>query len=170
MFGGKSAPYIFNLFVEALHWIIQRHIPGRLRHYLDNFIPIFKPSMSTHEANVAISWIKDTAKALGLLFQPKKTVRPTTHLEFLGLELDSESMEARLPTDKLAYLRETLINWTTHSRCSLKELQEIIGYLQFCTQVVPHGRKFIRGLINFSTKFPSEFSMRHMPAYVHADI
>ena len=27
MFGGKSAPYIFNLFTEALYWIIQRHIP-----------------------------------------------------------------------------------------------------------------------------------------------
>ena len=114
MFGGKSAPYMFNLFVEALHWIIQRHIPGRLRHYLDDFLPIFKPSTSTHEANAAISWIEDTAKALGPSFQPKKTVRPTTRLEFLGLELDSESMEARLPTDKLTYLQETLINWMTH--------------------------------------------------------
>src|SRR5882724_11724011 len=43
MFGGKSAPYIFNLFAEALHWIIQKHIPARLRHYLDDFLPIFKP-------------------------------------------------------------------------------------------------------------------------------
>src|SRR5882672_357374 len=170
MFGGKSAPYIFNMFVEALHWIIQRRIPGSLRHYLDNFLPIFKPSTSSHEANVAVNWIEDTAKALGLSFQPKKTVRPTTRLEFLGLELDSESMEARLPNNKLVYLRETLTNWTTRSWCSLKELQEIIGYLQFCAQVVPHGRTFIRGLINFLTKFPSEFSMRHVPAYVRADI
>jgi len=170
MFGGKSAPYIFNLFAEALHWIIQRRIPGSLRHYLDDFLPIFKPSTSAYEANAAVNWIEDTAKALGLSFQPKKTVRPTTRLEFLGLELDSESMEARLPNGKLAYLRETLVNWTTRSRCSLKEVQEIIGYLQFCAQVVPHGRTFIRGLINFSTKFPSEFSMRHVPAYVRADI
>jgi len=44
MFGGKSAPYIFNLFAEALHWIIQKHIPARLRHYLDDFLPIFEPS------------------------------------------------------------------------------------------------------------------------------
>ena len=149
MFGGKSSPYIFNLFVEALHWIIQKCIPASLRHYLDDFLPIFKPSMSTHEENAAIDWIEDTAKMLGLSFQLKKTVRPTTCVEFLGLELDSESIGARLPTDKLTYLRETLINWMTCSQCSLKELQEIIGYLQFCTQVVPHGRTFIRGLINF---------------------
>src|SRR5882672_11327023 len=104
MFGGKSAPYIFNLFANALHWIIQKHILASLRHYLDDFLPTFKPSMSTHEANTAIDWIEDMAKKLGLSLQPKKTVRPTTRLEFLGLELDSESMEARLPTDKLAYL------------------------------------------------------------------
>jgi len=55
-------------------------------------------------ANVAIDWIEKTATVLGLSFQPKKTVRPMTHLEFLGLELDSEAMEARLPMAKLDYL------------------------------------------------------------------
>jgi len=37
MFGGKSAPYIFNLFTKALHWIIEMHIPTALCHYLENF-------------------------------------------------------------------------------------------------------------------------------------
>ena len=45
-FGLRSAPYIFNLFAEALHWIIARHIPSRLRHYLDDFIAIFSPNMA----------------------------------------------------------------------------------------------------------------------------
>ncbi|KAG9223888.1 hypothetical protein CCMSSC00406_0007750 [Pleurotus cornucopiae] len=37
IFGLNSAPYIFNLFAEALHWIIQHHIPAELKHYLLNF-------------------------------------------------------------------------------------------------------------------------------------
>jgi len=104
MFGGKSAPYIFNFFAEVLNWIIQKHIPARLRHYLDDFLPIFRPSMSLQTANAAIDWIENMAGALGLSFQPKKTVRPTICLEFLGLELNSEAMEARLPIAKLDYL------------------------------------------------------------------
>src|SRR5882724_10646696 len=104
MFGGKSAPYIFNFFAEVLNWIIQKHIPARLRHYLDDFLPIFRPSMSLQTANAAIDWIENMAGALGLSFQPKKTVRPTICLEFLGLELNSEAMEARLPISKLDYL------------------------------------------------------------------
>ena len=55
-------------------------------------------------ANAAIKWIKDTAWDLGLSFHPKKMVQPTTHLEFLRLELGTASMEARLPLEKLSYL------------------------------------------------------------------
>lgn len=170
MFGGKSAPYIFNLFAEALHWIIQRHIPANLRHYLDDFLPIFRPTVTVQEANAAIDWIEKLAVDLGLSFQAKKTVRPTTSLEFLGLELDSSLMEARLPSDKLIYLRDLLARWDKQRQCDLRSLQELIGFLQFCAQVVPHGRTFIRGLINFSMTFQSEFSRRHVPAYARSDI
>src|SRR5882672_4986300 len=150
MFGGKSAPYIFNLFAEVLHWIVQHHIPAQLRHYLNNFLPIFRPSVPSKTASVAIDWIEDLGKELGLSFQPAKMIHPTTHLEFLGLELDSEAMEARLPIKKLGYLRELLDSWMGCKACVLKELQELVGFLQFCAQVIPHGRTFIRGLMNFS--------------------
>ena len=43
MFGARSAPYIFNLFAEALHWILQHHLPAFIRHYLDDFLQIFTP-------------------------------------------------------------------------------------------------------------------------------
>ena len=48
-FGLCSAPYIFNLFAEALHWIILCHIPSRLWHYLDDFLAIFSPNMALPE-------------------------------------------------------------------------------------------------------------------------
>ena len=143
MFGGKSAPYIFNLFAEALHWIIQCHMLTSLQHYLDDFLPIFKPSVSMQTSNIAIDWIESLGKELGWLFQPAKTICPTTSLEFLGLELDSKALEACLPIEKLAYLRGLLDTWVSHKTCMLKELQEIIGFLQFCMQVVPHSRTFI---------------------------
>lgn len=57
VFGVKSAPYIFNLFAEALHWIIARHIPASLRHYLDDFLPIFEASTPLSLANSAVEWI-----------------------------------------------------------------------------------------------------------------
>jgi len=76
MFGGKSAPYIFNLSTEALHWIIERHLPMSLCHYLDDFLPIFKPNIPGQIANAAVTWIKDLGKSLGLIFQLAKNNLP----------------------------------------------------------------------------------------------
>jgi len=69
---GKSAPYIFNLFTEAFHWIIQKHIPARLRHYLDNFLAYFQTFNISAISNAAIDWIENVAKALGLSFSPRR--------------------------------------------------------------------------------------------------
>lgn len=100
-FGLRSAPYIFNLFAEALHWIIERHIPAMLRHYLDDFFLIFRPDFDPTLAQHAVEWVMGLGRSLGLCFQDAKTVWPSTCVEFLGLELDSVAMEARLPTAKI---------------------------------------------------------------------
>lgn len=68
VFGAKSAPYIFNLFADAQHWIIQRHIPGSLKHYLDDFLSIFAPSVPRPLANAVTEWTMALGKQLGLKF------------------------------------------------------------------------------------------------------
>jgi len=64
-------------------------------------------------------------------------------IEFLGLELNSEAMEACLPADKLDYLQDLLETWESRSMCSLREIQELVGFLQFCIQVIPYAQTFI---------------------------
>src|SRR5882724_10247026 len=91
-------------------------------------------------------------------------------LNFLGLELDFSAMEARLPKEKLEFLQSYLQDWQARSRCMLRDVQELAGFLQFFPQVVPHGRTFIRGLINFSMTFSNEFAIKHVPAYAWHDI
>jgi hypothetical protein len=163
-FSLKNAPYIFNLFAKALHWIIQRHIPAALHHYLDDFLLIF-PSDTRHSlANAAVDWVMGLGKELGLIFQDSKTVWPCTHLEFLGLELDSTMMEACLPVDKLIFLQDLLCSWLAKRTCTLLELQELLGFLEFTSQVIPCLRSFLRRLFNFSSKFNSPFTCHHIPS------
>ena len=126
-FGLKSAPYIFNLFAEVLHWIIQKYIPGSLKHYLDDFLPILLPFTSLDLANQAIDWIQALGNQLGLFFQDEKTLCPSTQVEFLGLQLDTVAMEAHLPGDKLLYLRNLLLEWLDCCSCLLLDLQQLVG-------------------------------------------
>lgn len=136
-FGARSAPYIFNLFAEALHWILQRNLPTRIRHYLDDFLSIFPPHIPPPLVQRSLSWALDLSAQLGLNFQPSKIVSPDTTVEFLGLELDSLAMEVRLPQDKLAFLCDLLAAWRTRTVCTRRELDELTRFLQFTSQVIP---------------------------------
>ena len=75
------------------------------------------------------------------------TLRVAENLEFLGITLDSVHMLALLPTDKLDRARTLLQTWRKRSSCHLKELQSLIGILQFACRVIAPGRTFLRRLI-----------------------
>jgi hypothetical protein len=100
-FGCHSAPYIFNLFAEGLHWILQWHIPAHLRHYLDDFLSIFKPNTPPAIVSDALQWMLSLSEKLIFRFQPSKIEGPSTCLDFLSIELESITMEACLGQTKL---------------------------------------------------------------------
>ena len=71
-------------------------------------------------------------------------------MTFMGLELDSVQVEAHLPLDKLEKLCVKLKD--VKRTITLKELQSLLGYLNFCCQVVPPGRCFLRRLFDLTKK------------------
>ena len=73
----------------------------------------------------------------------EKTYPASTELEFLGVLLNSQKMIASLPSDKLERAKQDLLNWLAKKSCTLRELQSLIGTLQFaCRVVVPDLRFF----------------------------
>jgi len=91
-------------------------------------------------------------------------------LEFLGLELDTVAMEARLPQEKLEILKEIITEWHSKRKSTLCEFQELIGYLLFVAQVIPCSCTFICRIIDFSMTFTSPRSAHTIPAYACSDI
>ncbi|KAF7350192.1 Integrase/recombinase xerD [Mycena venus] len=169
-FGCRSAPYIFNLFAEALHWILQHHLPAFIRHYLDDFLKIFAPNIPLPQVEQALEWALALGEQLGLHFQPTKICGPATELEFLGIELDSLRLEARLPKEKLEYLTEILDFWSRRTHATLREVQELTAFFQFASQVIPIARAFLRGLYDFETQFTSPFARRRFSKAARRDL
>lgn len=62
-------------------------------------------------------------------FVYEKTVEPTHVLTFLGIELDSQIMTMRFPSEKLNLLNSTLTNFLQAKNVSLREMQSLIGIL-----------------------------------------
>lgn len=152
-FGLRSAPFLFNQLSEALEWLIRNHlqVPSVI-HILDDFF-IAQPPPSSLCAT-ALCKVLTLFEELNIPLAPKKTFRPTQVLEFMGITLDSVKMEARLPEDKLHQTRVMLAAWSSRRGCHLRELQSLIGTLQFACRVISPGRPFTQRIINLTRGVP----------------
>ena len=70
-------------------------------------------------------------------------------MDFVGITLDSQLMEARLPLDKVAKCHSLIDEFIKRKSCKKREMESLIGYLNFTCSVVLPGRAFLRRLISF---------------------
>ena len=142
-FGLRTAPLIFNLFSEAIHWIMLT-LGWDLCHYIDDFLLVLPPSGDVEKAKNDFS---RTCEAIGFTIEHKKD-KDGTLVDFLGLEIDTMAMEARLPPDKhrraLQIVNETL----EKDSIPFYTLEKLLGFLSFCCAVLPLGRPFLRQIFN----------------------
>ena len=128
--GLSSSCAIFESFSTALEWVSLNlfDASGAVLHILDDFLFIAKTKEQCARDLQNFILMCDY---LGVPLPPEKTVGPDTVLQFAGITLDSVLFEARLPEDKLVKCRLMLHNFYTRRTVTLKELQSLIGLLNF---------------------------------------
>jgi hypothetical protein len=141
-----SAPILFNAYADALEWILHQQGITSVLHYLDDFLVIGSPGSS--QCSDFLQIMLSTCSMLGVPLANEKIEGPTLCLSFLGIELNTVLMEARLPQDKLDRLVLELSTWQSKRACTRKDLEHLIGLLQFTCKVVPQGRPFVRRMID----------------------
>ena len=98
-FGLRSAPYIFTAIADVVEWILTHNYGVTfLRHYLDYFMTLGPPASPVCHYNLQACIRLCTI--LGLPLHPRKLEGLTTCLSILGIELDSTTLQARLPEEK----------------------------------------------------------------------
>ena len=154
-FGLRSAPKIFNTLADALEWILSHKGVQWIIHYLDDFLMLGAPG--TSQCSQALVTTLATCDRLGCPIAPHKTVGPVTLIDFLDIQLDSTSMQLRLPKQKLINLRLMIAKWQRRRSCTKGELLSLIGHLSHACKVVKPGRPFLRRLICKETALPPSF-------------
>ena len=125
-FGLRSVPKIFTAIADAMQWM--QHGVSSVLHYQDDFLLLGAPE--SEECEQALRMALDLCKRLGIPNAVHKTEGPATVIVFLGIELDTVRMEARLPEE-------------SRRACSKRELLSLIGQLQHACCVVQAGRSFL---------------------------
>lgn len=150
-FGLRSSCRLWDMFAAALHYFCMHALgvtaPRFVVHYVDDFLFVVQSTDGGVQARFMLEGALSLCKFLGVPMAELKTEGPTTCLTFLGIELDTVRMEARLDAARLAELRALCLAWQSRGAASAVELQSLAGRLNFACSVVRPGRIYIRHIL-----------------------
>ena len=145
-FGLRSALKVFSAVADALLWAMHQEGVTHGLHYLDDFLFVDRASTKFGESQLLRAL--HTCQVIGVPVAPDKVQHPTNVLTFLGIEIDTSSLQLRLPRPKLLELRPTLERWRNRISGTKRVMLSLVGKLQHAAGVVKPGRTFLRRLID----------------------
>ena len=146
-FGLSVSCRIFEAFSHALHWILMHHfrVP-QMTHIIDDFM-FYGPRNSRVCSSSLLAFLTLATEA-GVPVKVPKTCPPSTVAILHGIEVDSGAMEARLPADKVSKSLSAVKDMLGRKKATLKDLQSLLGLLNFVCTVIYPGRSFLRRLFS----------------------
>ena len=146
--GCSSSCKTFETFSTAVEWVAQHKLNiNSILHLLDDFLIVAPTEKICRDQ---LNLFLELCSYLGIPIAPQKTVGPATVLQFAGIELDTQQLVARLPQEKVDKCIALITNFLHRKKVTLKDLQSLIGLLNFACSVVIPGRAFLRRLIDLT--------------------
>lgn len=126
-FGLLSAPKLFNAVADALEWHLRQRGIRHVFNYLDDFILVAPPA--SPECARALDILNESCVRLGIPIAKHKRDGSSTCLIFLGIEINTNTFQLKLPADRLHCLQSCLTEWSDKKACSPRALESLIAIL-----------------------------------------
>lgn len=166
--GCSSSCLTFETFSSALEWVAIQKLGCRgVVHILDDFLFLEK---SSEECQESLDKFLNFCSDVGVPIARDKTYCPSQVMEFVGITLDTIKMEARLPLDKILKCQSLLQEFLVKRSCKKREMESLIGYLNFTCSVVLPGRAFLRRLISLILGIREPFHYLRITEEAKADL
>ena len=145
--GCSSACQIFQSFASAIQWIAKKKLKIQNVSYLDDFLlGAASKLIGQNDLENFISMCTD----IGIPIAEEKTFNPSRVMTFLGIEIDTQQRQVRLPDEKVHQCVQEIKGLIGCKKVRLRKLQSVIGLLNFACQVILPGRAFLRRLIDLT--------------------
>ena len=166
-FGAKRSPGIFQRITESVTRMLHRRGYKSVFVYLDDFIIVTDTEKRCWEAYQCLLGV---LMRLGFTVNWNKVVEPSQNIIFLGVSIDSLSRKISIPQDKLIEIKDELKCWQLRKKATKRQLQQLIGKLNWAAKMLRTSRPFIRRIIDLSC-IPKRPSHRvRIPAGVCEDL
>lgn len=142
-FGSRAS----SLYMQRMAQMIQRAL---LRKniltivYLDDMLVVCPVNENPEEKFREVTAI---VKLLGLPIAWEKVVSPTKCIRFLGITIDIECKEIRIPDDKISKFLTIIAEVRSHKWISTRTMQSIVGHINHLGKAVPAARYFMNRLL-----------------------
>ena len=113
---------------------------------------------------------KKVAADINLPLAHEKTLFPSQIGEFLGFEIDTVLEIIRLPQQKIDKCKMLIQEMLQKSKCQLRELQVLLGLLNFACAVIAPGRAFLQSLFSLTVGLKKKTRYKRLTIQAKADL
>ena len=153
-FGLRTSALFMQRTSEAICYIHGKR--GYLsRAYLDDF---GGAENREERATKALDTLQIVMGELGIQEALHKVCRPAKVMVWLGIIFDWEKMTMAIPEEKMAEIMTILDDWSTKLRATQREMQSLLGLLQFVASVSPPTRIFTNRMLQDLRETPKRGS------------
>ena len=142
-FGLRSAAMMMQRTSQAVAYIL-RGKGFLVFPYIDDFGGTEK---TEEEEGKALVSLQSILVDVGLKEAKHKVCLPSQIMIWLGILFNTMTMTMSIPHDKLSEIMQSLGEWKNRIHATRKEMQSIIGVLQFVAKVAPPVRLFINRML-----------------------
>ena len=137
-FGLRTSALFMQRTSEAI-----TYIHGKAGYYTRPYLDDFGGAESSEgRATSALESLQAIMKELGIQEAVHKVCPPAQTMVWLGILFNSIEMTMRIPDEKMAEIKTTLKSWEGKTRATMREIQQLMGLLNFVASVSPPARIF----------------------------
>ncbi len=119
--------------------------------YLDDFGGVEEPDT----ADEAFQALGRLLRDFGLQEADNKACPPSTKMEFLGILLDTQALTLEVTEKRLLEITGLVDCWLGKTHATRREIQSLVGKLNFVASCVRPGRVFISRMLTFMSGLPN---------------
>ena len=147
--GSRSVAYCCQRTTNAITHIFQNHGYDDVNYLYD--LCATEEDKKADKAYDCLGWI---LVSIGIREAAHKSIPPAYIAVFLGILFNTITMTMQITPDRLMEIKQLLQTWLRKKSATLKDMQSLLGKLNFAASTVRSGRIFVSRLINSLKDFP----------------